>query len=60
MRYRLVDFAGVAVAMGIEAVVAEKVGDVDRALRSGWNRPRLIDARIDPTPYAGLIKATRG
>jgi acetolactate synthase-1/2/3 large subunit len=60
VRYRLVDFAAVAAAMGVEAVVAEAVGDIDRALESGWNRPRLIDARIDPTPYGGLIKATRG
>jgi acetolactate synthase-1/2/3 large subunit len=60
VRYQLVDFAGIAAAMGIEALVAETVSDVERALGSGWNRPRLIDARIDPTPYAGLIKATRG
>jgi acetolactate synthase-1/2/3 large subunit len=60
VRYRLVDFAGAAAAMGIDATVAETVDDVERALTAGWNRPRLIDARIDPTPYGGLIKATRG
>jgi acetolactate synthase-1/2/3 large subunit len=60
VRYGLVDFAGVAAAMGIDAFVAETAGDVDRAVEAGWNRPRLIDARIDPTPYGGLIKATRG
>jgi acetolactate synthase-1/2/3 large subunit len=60
VRYRPVDFAGVAAAMAIESMVAETVADLDRALENGTNGPRLIDARIDPRPYTGLIKATRG
>ncbi len=60
VRYRPIDFAAVAAAMGLDAVVATSVADVEHALARGWDRPRLVDARIDPTTYSGLIKATRG
>ncbi|HEY5663158.1 MAG TPA: thiamine pyrophosphate-binding protein [Ilumatobacter sp.] len=60
VRYRPVDFAGVAQAMGVEAHVATDTAHVERLVHDGWDRPRLIDARIDPSPYAGLIRATRG
>ena len=52
MRYCEIDFAAVAAAMGVEAFVAESVDDVARILHGGWDHPRLVDARIDPTPYA--------
>jgi acetolactate synthase-1/2/3 large subunit len=60
VRYADVDFAAIARAMGIEAFVAGTAADVSRALDRPWDGPRLVDARIDPAPYAGLIKVTRG
>jgi acetolactate synthase-1/2/3 large subunit len=60
VRFGTVDYAAIAVAMGIESMVASSVGDVRAALKDGWDRPRLIDARIDPASYAPLIAATRG
>jgi acetolactate synthase-1/2/3 large subunit len=60
VRFAPVDYAQVAAAMGLEAAVATREADVTAALRGGWSRPRLIDARIDPSSYAPLIAATRG
>jgi acetolactate synthase-1/2/3 large subunit len=60
VRFGPIDFAGVAAAMGLESAVATSTADVTRLLASGWDRPRLIDARIDPATYSGLITATRG
>jgi acetolactate synthase-1/2/3 large subunit len=60
VRYAPIDFAGIARAVGLDAVVVESTADVERALDGGWERPRLVDARIDPSPYAALISATRG
>jgi acetolactate synthase-1/2/3 large subunit len=60
VRFAPVDYAQVAAAMGLEAAVATTGADVTAALRGGWKRPRLIDARIDPSSYAPLIAATRG
>ncbi|MDH3296002.1 MAG: thiamine pyrophosphate-binding protein [Acidimicrobiia bacterium] len=60
--YQPTDFAAVAQASGLEGTVAESAGEVRAALASadGWSRPRLVDARIDPTDYRHLISATRG
>jgi thiamine pyrophosphate-dependent acetolactate synthase large subunit-like protein len=60
VRFAPVDYAQIAAAMGLEATVATTAADVTAALRDGWSRPRLIDARIDPSSYAPLITATRG
>jgi acetolactate synthase I/II/III large subunit len=60
VRYQPIDFAAVARAMGMAAATAESIEDVERLLAGGWTEPRLIDAKIDPAPYAGLIKVTRG
>jgi acetolactate synthase-1/2/3 large subunit len=60
VRFAPVDYAQVASAMGLDAMVAGSAADVTAALGSGWDRPRLIDARIDPSSYAPLIAATRG
>jgi thiamine pyrophosphate-dependent acetolactate synthase large subunit-like protein len=60
VKYRPIDFADVARAMGLDGHTAQSAGDVDRLLRDGWDRPRLIDARIDPAPYGDLIRHTRG
>ena len=60
VRFAPVDFAAVAAAMGLQSTVVETEVDVLRALRHGWDRPFLVDARIDPASYAPLIAATRG
>ena len=58
--YRDVDFAAVAVAMGIAAVAVGSEQDLAAALRDGWDRPRLLDVRTDPASYRHLIAVTRG
>lgn len=58
--YRFTDFAALAPSLGVEGVAAETGAELSQALRSGWDRPRLIDARIDPGPYSHLIAVTRG
>jgi acetolactate synthase I/II/III large subunit len=60
VRFGPVDYAQVASAMGLDAVVAGSAAEVTAALAGRWDRPRLIDARIDPSSYAPLIAATRG
>jgi thiamine pyrophosphate-dependent acetolactate synthase large subunit-like protein len=60
VRFGPIDYAGVARAMGLDAAVATTGSELSRLLDGGWDRPRLIDARIDPATYARLITATRG
>ena len=60
VRFGPIDYAQVAVAMGLEATTATSGAEVSALLADGWHRPRLIDARIDPSTYAPLIAATRG
>jgi acetolactate synthase-1/2/3 large subunit len=60
VRFGPVDYAAVATAMGLESVVVTTADEVTAVLATGWDRPRLIDARIDPATYAKLIAATRG
>ena len=60
VRYSPIDFAAVARGIGLDATTVETVGELERALEGGWDTPRLIDARIDPTPYAALLNITRG
>jgi acetolactate synthase I/II/III large subunit len=60
VRFSPVDYAQVASAMGLDAMIVTNATEAAAALRDGWDRPRLIDARIDPSTYAGLIAATRG
>jgi acetolactate synthase-1/2/3 large subunit len=60
VRFSPVDYAQVAAAMGLDATVVTTANEAAAALRDGWDRPRLIDARIDPSSYAPLIAATRG
>ncbi|MEY2958127.1 MAG: hypothetical protein RLZZ01_695, partial [Actinomycetota bacterium] len=60
VRYADVDYAAVARAMGIPAVVAESAADVAAALDGGWDGPRLVDARIDPGPYRAIMSTVRG
>ncbi|MGH1488801.1 MAG: thiamine pyrophosphate-binding protein [Acidimicrobiales bacterium] len=58
--YRFTDFAAMAPALGLDGVAVNTQDELADALRHGWDRPRLIDARIDPEPYAHLISVTRG
>jgi acetolactate synthase I/II/III large subunit len=60
VRYSPVDFAAVARAVGLDATSVDTVDGLERALDGGWDRPRLVDARIDPTPYPALLRITRG
>lgn len=60
VRFAPVDYAQVAAAMGLESVIVTTAAEAAAALAGGWDRPRLIDARIDPASYAPLIAATRG
>ena len=58
--YNLTDFAAVANAMGMDASIVTTTGEAESILGDGWDYPRLIDARIDPSPYRHLIRVTRG
>jgi acetolactate synthase-1/2/3 large subunit len=61
VRYQPIDFGTVARGLGLAATVVEDAGALDRALTGDWPAaPRLIDARIDPSAYAHVIKVTRG
>ncbi len=58
--YNMTDFAVIAEAMGLQAAVASTTDEVKAALDGNWMTPKLIDARINPSPYKHLIKVTRG
>ncbi len=60
VRYFPTDIAGVARAMGVESATVDSAAELRRELSRGWDRPRLIQARIDPSGYRHLITATRG
>ena len=60
VRYATIDFAQIAAAMGLDASVATCADDIAALLAKDWERPRLIDARIDPATYPALLAATRG
>ena len=60
VRFAPVDYAQVASAMGLDAVVVATAAEARVALAGDWDRPRLIDARIDPSTYSPLMTATRG
>ena len=57
--YRRTDFAAVAAASGLPGVVACTAAEVADAVR--WaDGPLLVDARVDPSVYPHVIRATRG
>ena len=58
VRYGATDYAQVARACGMPGTVAENPAEMAEALDGP--RPRLIDARIDPTAYRTVIEAARG
>jgi acetolactate synthase-1/2/3 large subunit len=62
VRYRAIDFAGVAAACGLHA---ERVSDVDayeRALAAAFARDggTLVDVTVDPSAYGAVLDAIRG
>lgn len=57
--YNLTDFAVIAKAMGLEATIVKTAAEVKTSLDGNWMTPKLIDARIDPSPYKHLIRVTR-
>jgi acetolactate synthase-1/2/3 large subunit len=60
VRFRPVDYAQIAAAIGLDAAVVTTTAEATAALAGGWDRPRLIDARIDPSSYAPLSAVSRG
>ncbi len=58
--YGPTDFGALASASGMAGIVVESAAELADELAGRWDRPRLIDARIDPADYARLIAATRG
>lgn len=61
VRYRSTDFAAMAEASGLEGRAVSSVDGLRDLCRTGdWSRPRLIDARVDPSSYGHLLAATRG
>ncbi len=59
VRYGPTDFAALARSMGLPGHLATRTSHVRTALAAGRG-PRLIDARIDPTPYAHVLRVSRG
>jgi acetolactate synthase I/II/III large subunit len=63
INYGPIDFAAIARAMGVEAVVADSPATLnDAAQRSSTmsSGPLLVDARIDPSGYPHVIRTIRG
>lgn len=54
------NFAAVASAIGIESAVVQDTAALRKVLRSSQSEPVLVDARIDTSSYASVIRATRG
>ncbi len=57
--YGPTDFAAVARATGLAADTVVDTGGLRAALRAGPG-PRLVAARIDPTPYTHVLRTLRG
>lgn len=60
VRYGAIDFAAVAEGMGVPARSVDNEDDLRAALRRDVAGPQVIDVRIDVTPYADVMRATRG
>ncbi|MGB5755916.1 MAG: thiamine pyrophosphate-dependent enzyme, partial [Acidimicrobiales bacterium] len=58
--YRETDFAAIARGFGLRGTVVHDRAGLARAVVGRWDRPHLIDARIDPSPYPRLLQLTRG
>jgi acetolactate synthase I/II/III large subunit len=60
VRYDPVDFAQIARAVGMRSATVRSAADIAATLGAPWDGARLIDARIDPAPYRGLLAVARG
>ncbi len=60
VRFGPVDFGAQARAAGLAGCIVKNSAELEEALEGGWDHPRLIDARIDPSDYRHLITVTRG
>jgi acetolactate synthase I/II/III large subunit len=62
VRYRTVDFAGVAESLGVPAFRADNADELHDALAKALGRrgPCLIDVAVDPAGYPALLDAIRG
>ena len=60
VRYAPIDFAAIGRAVGLDAASVDSVVELESVLADGWDRGRVIDARIDASSYAALLKTTRG
>ena len=58
--YQPTDFAAVASGCGVPGFVVDCDAELSRILADTWDGPRLLDVRIDPSSYPGLLAATRG
>lgn len=58
--YAGIDFATVARGLGVPGTVVEDAAQLRRALADATPGPRLVDARIDPSDYARVIRVVRG
>ena len=60
VRYGLTDFAAAAEAMGVPGHVVDDLATLRAALERTPAGPVLIDARIDASGYADVLRAIRG
>jgi acetolactate synthase-1/2/3 large subunit len=58
--YGAMDFAGMARAMGVPATTVEDTEQLRAALGPARPGPELVDARIDPSGYAHVLRTIRG
>lgn len=58
--YSPISFAGIASAMGIEAVTARDRGEFTAGLTRSAHQPFLIDACIDAADYVAIMELARG
>ncbi len=58
--YTLTDFAAAAMAMGVRGEVIVDLASLEGALTQVASGPHLIDARIDASGYADVIRLIRG
>lgn len=59
--YSQSEFAKIARGLGINSTATvSSTAELVRVLSDGWDRPRLVDARIDPHGYRELFRLQRG
>jgi len=58
--YGTTDFAAIARGMGMRGTTVEDIDQLRTALASGEPGPELVDARIDPSGYAHVMRTIRG